>query len=197
MLKTYVDKKTELMKLVKDNYFFSDETSPVWPPFYIFSYNPADELKARELANEFGNEIESKGHKTVHINLYELVLEILINGRITLDDYIEQEEKRWFKYIIDKIIPWMLWNTSLINKFLEKSEWADLVYVTHIGTSWPFYRVHLLLDKLVAANSTQNKTRFIFFYPWEYKKNSNWQRFLSLFNEFSEWSYYRAVSICE
>lgn len=198
MTKSYVDKANELINLAKDGYFFWEHELTNNVPFYIFSYPAKDELKARKLAEEFSNEIESKGHKTAVINLYELILEILTEDwDFEIQDYIDVEHKNWFKFLIEQAIPGFLSDDIIESKFFEKAEWADIICVTWIWTAWPFLRAHLLLNRLEASNYVNKNKKVVFFYPWEYKKNEKWQRFLSLFSEFSEWGYYRATAICE
>ena len=198
MTKSYIDKANELVSLAKDDYFFWEHWMTNNVPFYIFSYPPKEELKARKLAEDFSKEIESKWHKSVNINLYEMILEILTtDSNLTIEDYVDSEKENWFNYLIDNAIPWILSDEAIEEKFFEKANSAELICVSNIWTVWPFLRAHLLLSRLASSKHVNKSTKIVFFYPWEYKKNENWQRFLSLFSEFSEWWYYRASSICE
>ena len=193
MVKTYEQKETELMELAKNDYFFKEKAIANWTPFFIFSYDPKEELRARELSQRFWEEVESKWHKSTHINLYELIMEILTDWA-DVEDYANVEKDYWFKHLLENVIPWIL-NPEIVEaKFFEKVWDNDLVYVTHIWVAWPYLRAHNLLNNLTSHNYSWS---ILFFYPWEYKKNDKWQRYLSLFNEFSEGNYYRAISICE
>ena len=198
MVKTYIEKKNELLQLAKEDYFFTNNSLQNNVPFYIFSYPPEEELKVRKLAEDFKTEIENRWHNSVNINLYEMILEILTtDSNLTKEDYIDAEKENWFEYLIDNAIPWILSDDAVEDKFFEKASWADLICVSNIWTVRPFLRAHLLLNRLASSNYINKNTKIVFFYPWEYKKNEKWQRFLSLFSEFSEWWYYRASAICE
>ena len=198
MAKSYIEKKNELLKLAKEDYFFNKEGLVNNIPFYIFSYPPNEELKARKLAEDFWIEVENKWHKVAQINLYEMILEILTNEwDLTIQDYIDSENENWFEYLINNAIPGILSDDVVEEKFFEKVWWADLICVTNLWTSWPFLRAHQLLNRLEASDYVNKNKKVVFFYPWEYKKNERWQRFLSLFSEFSEWWYYRATAICD
>lgn len=198
MVKSYVDKANELVNLAKDNYFFWEHWMTNNVPFYIFSYPAKEELKARKLAEEFKIEIENKGHKAIIINLYDLILWILTEDwDFEIQDYIDVEHKNWFKFLVEEAIPGFLSDDIIEWKFFEKAEWADIICVTWIWTAWPFLRAHSLLNRLEASNYVNKNKKVVFFYPGEYKKNERWQRFLSLFSEFSEGGYYRATAICE
>ena len=53
MWKSYIEKADELIKLAKTDFLFNDGVSNNNIPFFIFSYQPKEELKARKLAEDF------------------------------------------------------------------------------------------------------------------------------------------------
>lgn len=70
-------KKEKLLQHVRNDDFFSGGVLANEIPFYIFDYDSKDELALRHLTSEFDKELKNKWHNVLHINLYELVIELL------------------------------------------------------------------------------------------------------------------------
>ena len=191
MEKTFEDKRKILLDYIKSDKFFWWKTLSTDIPFYIFDYDPEDELKARDLANTIWEEMEKKWHKALWVNIYELVLEIL-TSRYWYEKYVQMEKNNSFDYLSEQVIKPKLSSDVIVQKFKEVTDWYEFVYLTHLWVAWPYLRAHFLLNNLAWA--LPNDRVVLLMYPWSYT-NQKSQNSLKLFNRFDPDNYYRAFSL--
>ncbi len=192
MAKEPLEKKEILLKYAKNDDFFAWWILANEIPFYIFDYDPRDELQVRKLASDFWKELENKWRNVCHINLYELIIDILTE-KFWPEKYMELEEKNWFEYLSEHVIKPKIEGDTVTNKILELSKWHELIYLTHLWVAWPFLRAHSLLNNLAWVLPTH--IVIVLFYPWSYDKKAG-KMTLNLFDKFFDDHYYRAFPLC-
>lgn len=175
-----------LVKKVKSDDFFYNRGLANEVPFYIFDYDPKDELLVRDnIKNIFLKEIsKSEKLKVVEIDLFDLLLESLKNDEI-FDSVFKMEEKRGSEVLFEKLKK--SFNMEVILKYVkDKTENKNFVVITGIGKIFPIVRTHALLNNLQAIF---NDTKVLLFFPGEYTTID-----LRLFG-FKDNNYYRAFRI--
>jgi hypothetical protein len=159
--------------------------------FYIFDYDPEDEMLVRDhikfLKRRMNNSSGPVG--IIEFDLYNVMLEILENKKY-LKKTMEIEEKQGNKQVL-KAVKKTLRLTSNNNLFVqyikEQVEEKQIVFITGVGKAWPIVRSHTVLNNLHAA---LDKNPLIMFFPGSYDGAE-----LSLFGEIHDDNYYRAFSL--
>ncbi len=157
--------------------------------FYIFDYNPENELEVREHINFLLKHLKRNNPNidTVHIDLFELVIEYL-KERNLLSKAIELQKKGGDKELMKALKP-VLDNSMISECFVEKADpnKIDLLLVSGVGKAFPLLRSHNLLNNL---HKVMGDTPLVLFYPGEYTGND-----LRLFGKLNESNYYRAFRL--
>ena len=191
MEKTFDENRDTLLKYIKEDSFFKWNILASDIPFYIFDYDPEDELKARDLSLTIWEELEKKWHKTIWVNIYEFILNIL-TARYWYEKYVQMEKDNSFEYLSEQIIKPKLSPDILVEAFKKLTDWYEFVYITHLWVAWPYIRAHFLLNNL--AWVLPSDLIVLLMYPWSYINQKN-QNSLKLFNRFDPDNYYRAFSL--
>ncbi|NLC36906.1 MAG: DUF1788 domain-containing protein [Alcaligenaceae bacterium] len=157
--------------------------------FWIFDYNPEDELQVREHIN-FMTDMLSKKHshlKVVHINLLQTLKDYLDSRNFTDKAITMQTAKGNLALLkalsgplhMEKFAPFMVERYNAAEQ--------DIVLITGIGSVWPVLRAHDLLNKLHALLGHRP---LVMFYPGQYTGQS-----MSLFGRITSNNYYRAFKL--
>lgn len=161
--------------------------------YYIFDYNPSDELIVRNhikfLKQKINN--DSYGFKIKEFDLYEVMLELL-DKKNYLEKVIKIEKEKGTYYAIKAISSTLritLKNDLIIDYIRKSSHENDIVFITGVGKAWPIIRSHLTLSSL---HSVIDQVPLIMFFPGTYTGLD-----LSLFNEINDKNYYRAFKLIE
>ena len=157
--------------------------------FYIFDYDPKDELHVREHIVSLLEHIPRRlpALRVKHINLFDLVLEHL-QSRNLLDKGLQMQTERGDD-VLRKALAAPLHETKLGAIFAQvaQPETHDLILVSGVGTVWPLLRSHTLLSNLHAV---MGQTPLVMFYPGSYDGQS-----LRLFSKLKNNNYYRAFRL--
>ncbi|MDY2980258.1 MAG: DUF1788 domain-containing protein [Fusobacterium sp.] len=175
-----------LIKKVKSEDFYNNRGLANEVPFYIFDYDPKDELIVREnIRSYFLKEVaKSEKLKAIEIDLFDLLLESLKNDGI-FDLVFQMEERRGSQVLYEKLKN--SFNIEVILEYIkEKSKDKNFVIITGVGKIFPVVRTHALLHNL---QNIFNETKVLLFFPGEYTT-----RDLRLFG-FKDNNYYRAFKI--
>ncbi|MCR6544412.1 DUF1788 domain-containing protein [Dehalobacterium formicoaceticum] len=160
--------------------------------FYIFDYDPRDEMVVREHMG-FLKE-KTSDHTSVKIkefDLYEIMLEILA-GKGYLEKVFDMEEKKGTSQILKPIkntLRLTQENDLVVAYIRERVEDNDIVFLTGVGKIWPIIRSHTILNVLHAVI---DQVPLIMFYPGTYSGQE-----LHLFDDISDQNYYRAFKLVE
>jgi hypothetical protein len=151
-------------------------------PYFVFDYNPEDELIVRNSVKYFSEKIHIK---VKVLNLFELIINLFedIGGIEGLKQF---EEEQGTEELFDAILP-TIEEEQLVERIAEEAKDAQVVFVTGIGSVFKLVSTHELLNQL---HPRITNTPIIIFYPGEYTGQG-----LSLFNSFESNGYYRAFSI--
>ena len=161
--------------------------------FYIFDYDPRDELVVRqhiaylkEKINNDPNDITIK-----EFDLFEIIIEIL-EEKGYLEKVFEMEQKKGTNSILKPIkntLRLTQKNDMLVDYIRQGTDENAIVFITGVGKAWPIIRSHTVLNSLHAVIDF---VPLVMFYPGTYSGQD-----LLLFNEFTDQNYYRAFKLIE
>ncbi|WP_409966867.1 DUF1788 domain-containing protein [Bengtsoniella intestinalis] len=161
--------------------------------FWIFDYNPEDELAVRAHVHYLQGRINNAHHdvRIVTFDLYELMIEVL-REKGYLEKVLEMERKKGSEGILNpikKTLRLTLESDLIIEKITKDLvPEHDIVFLTGIGKAWPIIRSHTTLNNL---HSRINHNPLVMFFPGEYTNE------LCLFGEITDDNYYRAFQLIE
>ena len=161
--------------------------------FYVFDYNPEQELLVRDKVKNIKERAKSVyGLNIVEFDLYEIIIETLINFGY-LDRCFKMEQSKGSEHVLLKAIKTCLRITEDDDLFLEyinsRLEGADIVFLTGVGKAWPIIRSHTILNNLHRIIEEQP---LVMFFPGTYDGGS-----LMLFNQLKDDNYYRAFQLID
>ena len=161
--------------------------------FYIFDYNPKDELRVRQEIDKLKN----KNSSIVECDLYEWMLEI-----IEEEGYLEDVQKMETGYdkdlLLREVFQPMLAVEEEDNAFLEKfkeriaDDGQSIVLITGVGKAFPIIRSHTILNNL---QSIFRNNPVVMMYPGRYEIKKAMT--LRLFECLDDDNYYRAFPLVE
>lgn len=161
--------------------------------FYIFDYNPKDELVIRKEVKK----LKDKNSEIIEFDLYEMMMEI-IDEEGYMDDVIRMEKEYDKNLLLSEIFQPLLAveesDNRLIEMFKERAtdDGSKIVLITGVGKSYPIIRSHTILNNL---QSVFRKNPVVMMYPGRYEiKNS---MTLRLFERLDDDNYYRAFPLVE
>lgn len=183
----------ELKDKMNDTKFLTNKGLGNEVGFYIFDYDPKDELRVREYLPQLKNflEKENRGFKIQVFDLYDIIIEFF-EQRGYLEKNFIMEEKKGSDDLFDKMRKALKvatnndWIIRYIEDHLEKDA---VVFITGVGKAYPIIRSHVVLNNLQTI--VEDKP-LILFYPGSYENGK-----LQLFDKFTDDHYYRAFKITE
>ncbi|WP_028274969.1 DUF1788 domain-containing protein [Atopococcus tabaci] len=161
--------------------------------FYIFDYDPKEELVVREAIPRIKRYIEKENPETrIQIfDLYDIVLEFF-EQKGFMNKNFEMEEKKGSEELFEIMKKTLRIATNqdrIIRYIEEKWDGESMVFLTGVGKAFPIVRSHTVLNNLQTI--VEDKP-LILFYPGQYEHGS-----LKLFSKFTDDNYYRAFKITE
>jgi hypothetical protein len=161
--------------------------------YYIFDYDPRDEILVREHISFIKQKINNGnyGIEIQEFDLYEIMLEIL-EQKGYLQKAFELEEQKGSDYIINaikKALRLTLKNDLIVDYIVERVKPNSVIFITGVGKVYPIIRSHTILNNLHGA---VDHVPVVMFFPGSYDGLE-----LSLFNEIKDDNYYRAFQLIE
>lgn len=161
--------------------------------YYIFDYDPSDELIVREHIKYLKQKInnESSEIKIKEFDLYEIMLEIL-ESKGYLNKVFDMEKQKGTEHILNaikKTLRLTQSNDLVVEYIRDRVEKNDIVFLTGVGKAWPIIRSHTVLNTL---HSVIDEVPLIMFFPGVYDGLE-----LKLFDEIKDDNYYRAFKLIE
>lgn len=161
--------------------------------YYIFDYEPENELIVREHINFLKQKINNGNSKIeiIEFDLYEIMLKLL-NEKGYLDKVFDMENKRGTEYIlkgIQKTLRLTLENDLVIDYIRKRVKAHHIVFITGVGKVWPIIRSHLILNNL---HPVIDEAPLVMFFPGIYSGQD-----LVLFDDIKDDNYYRAFKLVE
>lgn len=161
--------------------------------FYIFDYNPKDELIIRKEIKKLKN----KNPDIVEYDLYEMMLQI-VEEEGYMEDVIRMETDYDKDLLLREVFQPLLSVEEEASAFLDKfkegieDNGKSIVLITGVGKVYPIVRSHTILNNL---QSIFRHNPVVMMYPGRYEiKNS---MTLRLFERLDDDNYYRAFPLVE
>ena len=157
--------------------------------FYIFDYDPGDELLVREhidyLKGALNNATFSR--KVIEFDLYEMMIDLL-NREGILEELPQIEIEQGSKYLLEALRD-IASPEVYVEQIANQAAGYDIIFLTGIGKVWPIVRSHNILNNL---HPVLDKVPVIMFFPGNYDGAE-----LRLFNKLKDDNYYRAFRLVE
>ena len=157
--------------------------------FYIFDYDPEQELQIREHIKFLLKQLPKAAPdiKITHINLFDLILDYLKERKL-LDKVLQMQLQKG-DAAVQKALAAPLHASKLLPLFHKAAdpENNDLVLVSGVGNVYPLLRTHSLLNNL---HPVMGQTPLVLFFPGSYDGQS-----LKLFGSLKDDNYYRAFKL--
>lgn len=157
--------------------------------FYVFDYDPRDELIVRDYIKHIKKEFSYEGteRQIIEFDLYQMLIDIAKEKRI-FDRIFQMEEQRGKDALFKALTTFAKPDVFLQRMKHELGE-HNVVFLTGVGKVYPFVRSHNILNNL---QEVLDKTPVIMFFPGQYDGQS-----LQLFNKFKDDNYYRAFRLID
>ena len=161
--------------------------------FYIFDYDPKDELIVRKEVKK----LKERNSSIVEFDLYEMMLSI-IEEEGYMEDVLRMEKDYDKDLLLREVFQPLLSveqeENRLLEMFQEKApdDGNTIDLITGVGKSFPIVRSHTILNNL---QSIFRRNPVVMMYPGRYEiKNS---MTLRLFERLDDDNYYRAFPLVE
>lgn len=161
--------------------------------FYVFDYEPEQELAVRESIPVIKKYVERENPeaKIQVFDLYDIVV-AFFEQKGYMEKNFQMEEKKGSEFLFDKMKKAMRlatdrdWIVQYIDEHLDEEA---VVFITGVGKAFPLVRSHTVLNNL---QTVVEKRPLVLFYPGKYENGS-----LKLFSRFLDDHYYRAFKIVD
>ena len=153
--------------------------------FYIFDYDPRDELLVREHIAYLKRASEQSNRKIIEFDLYKMILELLRREGV-LEEIAQMEEEQGSTYLAEALQD-IASPEVYVELIADQVEGSDIVFLTGVGKVWPMVRSHNILNNL---HHVLDRVPVIMFFPGNYDGAE-----LKLFNKLKDDNYYRAFRL--
>ena len=159
--------------------------------YYVFDYEPCDELIIREKikALKKKNNPDADGFQIMEYDLYEIVIQIL-EEKGYIEKCIKFEDDKGMEYLytaVTKMLRLTNDDNLIVSRILENTPKNAVVFLTGVGKVFPFVRSHNVLNNL---HQVLDSVPVVMFYPGTWNGQS-----LSLFGTITDGNYYRAFPL--
>ena len=162
--------------------------------YFIFDYDPKEEMVVREEIRRLKDKINSNpnfGFKIIEFDLYEILIKLLEEEDF-LDDIFELENEDGTESIIEIIADALSLQTEsneIVNYIIEHVEEDSILFLTGVGKAYPLIRSHNILNNL---NQQMDEVAIVIFYAGTFSGLD-----LVLFNKLEDNNYYRGKNIVD
>ena len=162
-------------------------------PFFIFDYDPKDELKVRAEVEK----LKKNNPNIQEIDLFTVVVELLQNEGY-LEDIKASEKEYDSELLLDQMFrPFLSLeeDDNPVMRYIEEHITDDgnhILLITGVGKSYPIIRSHTILNKL---QPIVKKNPVVMMYPGRYDLSHS--MCLRLFDKLADDNYYRAFPLEE
>jgi flagellin-specific chaperone FliS len=165
------NKLAQIEPKVTDPHFRDNLGSANEVGYYVFDYEPKEELKVRDYVKKLTEEINQKEFLDINIkyfDLYDVMIEFLKEEDI-LEDVFILEEDEGYEEVIHSIRDAMGIDTIndnfIIQYIKDKIDDNSIVFLTGLGKVFPIIRAHKILNNL---HLVLDKVPVILFLPGEF-----------------------------
>ncbi len=161
--------------------------------YYIFDYEPKDELCVRERIEYVRqkNAGSTDSYRIAVFDLYEIMIEVL-KEKGYLDKCFDMEKQKGFQKVssaVSNLLRITSTDGLIVDYIKERIPENAIVFLTGIGKCFPIIRSHTVLNNL---HQVVDYVPVIMFYPGKYDGQE-----LVLFGEIKDDNYYRAFKLVD
>jgi len=167
---------------IKQPYFLQNKGLGNEIPYYIFDYDPREELAVRSFIQYVKDRVKLN---IMEINLYHLLLD-LYDQEVGIEALLELESAEGTEELFDALRP-SLEGDRFARAIAQKARGTEILFLSGVGSIYPLMRSHNILNRL---HQYMTDTPVVMFYPGSYTGSE-----LSLFNIFKDDNYYRAFRV--
>ncbi|WP_141604543.1 DUF1788 domain-containing protein [Terrilactibacillus laevilacticus] len=191
---TNIHKKLDkIMDILKDPKFHENSSLGNNVGYYIFDYDPKDEMVVRDRVSSIVQQMNGE-RNNLHIvlfDLYDIILDIL-QRKGYLEKNFTMEEKKGSTHVLkatQKTLRLTGHNDQVIQYIKDNVSQGDIVFLTGVGKAFPIIRSHTILNNMYKAS---DDIPVVLFFPGEYNGQE-----LKLFGEIKDDNYYRATLLVD
>lgn len=187
----FQEKLDKIWDRISDEDFLANRGVANEVRYYVFDYEPCDELIIREKVKALKkkNNPDADGFRIVEYDLYDMVIQIL-EEKGYLDKCIKFENDKGMDYLY-KAVTKMLRLTNddnlIVTRIVQNTPEDAVVFLTGVGKVFPFVRSHNVMNNL---HQVMDNVPVVMFYPGTWNGQS-----LSLFGTITDGNYYRAFPL--
>jgi hypothetical protein len=162
-------------------------------PFFICPYKPDEELVMQRLQKQLREKAIQSGVSLLHINLYDLSIELL-KDRGLWEQILEIEPELSKAELLETLDGVLDCKNNLVPAIAAKIDLQlpDVLFISGIGEVFPYIRTHNLLENMQAIAKGFPS---VFFFPGTYSFSVETGAYLDLFDRLHASKYYRAFDI--
>ena len=181
----------KIWERISDRDFLENRGAANEVHYYVFDYEPVDELVVREKIESLKkkNNPDADGFQIVEFDLYKLIIGIL-KERGYIDKCIAFEESKGQEYLynaVAKLLRLTNDNNLIVTKIVSETPENSVVFLTGVGKAYPFLRSHNVLNNL---HQVLDSVPVVMFYPGYWNGKT-----LSLFGTIDDGNYYRGFPL--
>lgn len=157
-------------------------------PFFISTYNPAQEDEINKAVKGLKNKLENEGIKILELNLYDIAMDILQSelGEGVIFELERDMDKDEFKDALQSTLDINEVFMPKIKQIIDANP-AKVYFMTGVGNVYPFIRSHNVLNNL---QNIAKEAPTVMFFPGNYTG-----QVLELFGKLKDDNYYRAFNL--
>ncbi len=194
MVKLSLDERlNQIEKKISDQSFLHNKGLGNEVGYYIFDYDPREELHVRNHIQYLKKRINesSLGFQIIELDLFHLMIEVLEEEGY-LEAFFDLERENGFFEMADSLVETLgLDETNELNLIISGILREDLtdsvVFLTGVGKCHPIIAIHNILNNL---HQVLDSVPVVMFYPGEYSGQD-----LKLFGTMDSHNYYRALPL--
>lgn len=179
----------QIIEKIKEDKFIEGRGLGNEISFYVFDYEPENELIVRDYIQLIKKEFNYAGsnRQIIEFDLYRILLEIAKERNIY--ERIFQMEKTQGQAVLFRAMTTFAKPDVFLQKMKEQLGNHHIVLITGVGKVYPFIRSHNILNNL---QEVLDNLPVILFFPGKYDGQS-----LQLFSRFKDDNYYRAFRLVD
>ena len=191
MVKLSLDERlNQIEKKISDQSFLHNKGLGNEVGYYIFDYDPREELHVRNHIQYLKKRINesSLGFQIIELDLFHLMIEVLEEEGY-LEAFFDLERENGFFEMADSLVETLgLDELNLIISGILREDLTDsVVFLTGVGKCHPIIASHNILNNL---HQVLDSVPVVMFYPGEYSGQD-----LKLFGTMDSHNYYRALPL--
>lgn len=182
-----------LLKIIGSDSFLQREGIGNEVPFFIAPFKVAESVEMERSVGQLVTKLSQKGIQVLHLNLYDVVHQMLDNATGDWDWCLENEEKFPKKRFLEHLRG-VAGSEKVVDSISQKMDDTvfDVLFLSGIGEVFPFLRSHNILHSLQKRAKTHPT---VMFFPGEYTHSLEKGASLDLFGLLQDDKYYRAFNI--